>query len=255
MPTLHERLHSLRQISVLGILAMTNIAAAQTAPDPNLGVRLFAANYTVEFRGIRAGDIDFILRRVPSTDSNAAATQYVYESLAHARGLAKLVIHHTVREASEFVVEQGHLKPVRYSLDDGSKSTEDDTDLAFDWSANKAHGMHEDKPIELPLSPGLQDRMSAQVAVMQYLAAGKQPDKLAFIDRDEIKEYTYKKLREERLKTKIGDLDTVVYASSRPESDRVTRLWYAPSLGFIPVRGEQERKGKVETTFEIQKLN
>jgi hypothetical protein len=251
--TVRRRFSIAGHVTGLALTLLAATAVAQTTADPTLGVRLFAANYAVEFRGIRAGDMDFILRHGDQAKGDQG--KYVYESLAHARGLAKLVVHHTVREASDFVVEQGRIKPTHYALDDGSTSTEDDTDLKFDWSANKARGTHEDKPIELPLSPGLQDRMSAQVVVMQLLVAGKQPDKISFIDRDEIKEYSYKKIRDERLKTKIGELDTVVYTSTRPESDRVTRLWYAPSLGFIPVRGEQERKGKVETTFEIQKLS
>ncbi|MBC7983188.1 MAG: DUF3108 domain-containing protein [Candidatus Obscuribacterales bacterium] len=179
---------------------------------------------------------------------------YVYESIAHARGMAKLVVHNTVREATTFKLEQGNIKPVHYELDDGSKDTDEDTRLDFDWPGSKARGVHEDRPIELPLTNGVQDRMSAQVVVMQMLAAGQQPDKIVFIDRDELKEYQYSRLREERLKTALGELDTVVYQSTRANSDRVSRLWYAPARGFIPVRGEQQRKGKIETVFEIQKL-
>ncbi len=253
-------------LSIIGVaIFCAQVVSAQPAPQTNgaadnnaLGVRLFAGNYTVTFRGMRAGDIDFILRRTNASEGGNGAS-YVYESLAHARGLAKLVVHHTVREASVFKVEQGVLVPTHYELDDGSSDTDDDTRLDFDWPAGKARGIHENKPIELPLSPGIQhgvqDRMSAQVVVMRLLAAGQPLDKLIFIDRDELKEYSYKKVREEHLKTRIGELDTVVYESTRAQSDRISRLWYAPSLGYIPVRGEQQRKGKIETVFEIQKLN
>jgi hypothetical protein len=219
---------------------------AQEARDSALGVPLFTGTYNVEFRGIRAGTIDFILR--------ADGNRFIYESRAHPRGVARVVINDNMRETSEFIVENGAIKPQSYELEDASKSTADDTRLKFDWSAGKASGTHENKPIEIAISDGVQDRMSAQVVVMRMLLAGKQPETLAFIDRDALKEYSYKKIKEEKLKTAMGELDTVVYASSRPQSNRVSRIWYAPSLGYVPVRGEQERKGKVESVFEIQKL-
>jgi hypothetical protein len=223
--------------------------ADNTAPtiDPNLGARLFNGTYSVTFRGIRAGDIDFILRK--------ANNHYVYESIGHPRGLARIFINNNVREATEFVVDNGVIKPQHYELDDGSRSTADDTRLDFDWHAGKARGIHEDKPIELPLAPDVQDRMSAQVVVMQLLVTGKPLGKIVFIDRDELKEYTYVQVRNEKIDTKIGPIATVVIESSRPQSDRVSRLWYAPSLNYLPVRGEQQRKGKVETVFEVQRLN
>jgi hypothetical protein len=220
--------------------------AAQAQSAGELNVKPFVGTYSVEYRGIRAGNLDFVLRQ--------ANGRYIYESVAHPRGLAKLVVNSKTREASEFVVVNGVITPQAYELDDGTSDTDEDTRLTFDWKANKARGTHEDQAIELPLTAGVQDRMSAQVAVMQALLADKQLDKQTFIDRDALKEYTYVRLREEKLKTQLGDIDTVVYSSSRHGSNRVSRLWYAPSLGFTPVRGEQERKGKIETVFEIQKL-
>jgi hypothetical protein len=220
--------------------------SAQAQSGSELNVKPFVGTYSVEYRGISAGNLDFVLRQ--------ANGRYTYESVAHPRGIAKLVVNNKTREAAEFTVVDGVITPQAYELDDGTSDTDEDTRLTFDWKANKARGTHEDQAVELPLTAGVQDRMSAQVAVMQALLAGKQLDKQTFIDRDALKEYTYVRLREEKLKTQLGEIDTVVYSSSRPGSNRVSRLWYAPSLGFTPVRGEQERKGKIETVFEIQKL-
>jgi hypothetical protein len=234
---------------IIGNFAFCALALllTQSASSDELNIAPFTANYSVEYRGIRAGNLDFILRK--------NGGRFVYESIAHPRGLARIVINNNLREATEFTFENGTIKPQKYELDDGSSDTADDTRLTMDWNIGKASGMHEDHAIELPLAPGVQDRMSAQVVVMQLLATGKQPDKITFIDRNELKEYTYTRVREEPLKTMIGTLNTVVYTSTRPGSSRISRLWYAPSLGFVPVRGEQERKGKVETVFEIQKLD
>jgi Protein of unknown function (DUF3108) len=227
-------------------MALTLISDWSTAqPTSNdLNVGTFAANYSVEYRGIKAGTLDFILRKQND--------RYVYESIAHPRGVAKLVVNNNLREASEFTIDNGNITPQNYELDDGSASTKDDTRLKMNWQTRLASGQHENRAIELPLTDGVQDRMSAQVVVMQYLLANKLPEKITFIDRDALKEYAYSRLKEEKLKTQLGELETIVIASSRIGSNRITRLWYAPSLGYLPVRGEQERKGKIETVFQIQ---
>ena len=49
----------------------------------------------------------------------------------------------------------------------------------------------------------------------------------------------------------MGKFDTVVWANQRTGSDRVTRVWHAPSLGYVPVQAVQFRKGKAETTLRI----
>ena len=57
-----------------------------------------------------------------------------------------------------------------------------------------------------------------------------------------------------RIHTALGELDTVIWSSSRPDSDRVTRMWYAPSLGYLPVRAEQMRSGKLQVRMLIRSL-
>jgi len=216
-------------------------SAAQSVFQPS------SVTFKAEYRGITAGTITISLL-------DAGQGRYTYESRANAGGLAKLIIHHEIREASTFVVEGNRIRPVSYVLDDGSKDTAKDTRLEFDWMAGVARGQHEDMPIELPLKPDLQDRMSVQVWIMQKLAAGEPLGTIEFIDRDEIKDYQYTNEGTVKLKTAIGDIDTVVYSSTRPNSTRVSRFWYAPSLGFLPVRAEQQRKGKVETVLSVLKI-
>ena len=68
---------------------------------------------------------------------------------------------------------------------------------------------------------------------------------------DKTREYTYKRGDTEQLDTKIGKLETVIYESTRPGSNRVSKVWHAPKLEYLPVRAEQIRKGKVETVMQL----
>ena len=53
------------------------------------------------------------------------------------------------------------------------------------------------------------------------------------------------------LTTPLGQLETVVYRSDRPDSDRVTRLWLAPKLNYMPLQANRSRKGDVDLSMRI----
>ena len=74
------------------------------------------------------------------------------------------------------------------------------------------------------------------------------------IDKTEIKEFVYDAEPASRIRTALGELDTVVYASHRPGSDRITRIWLAPALGFTPVQAERRRGSKLEWSMQIRSL-
>lgn len=231
-------------------LALVAVGAASPAVAASAAPSVFQPSkvtFKAEYRGITAGTITISLL-------DAGQGTYIYETRANAGGLAKLIVHHEIREASTFALENNQIRPLSYVLDDGSADTSKDTRLEFDWKAGVARGQHEDMPIELPLKADMQDRMSVQVWIMQKLAAGEPFPSIEFIDRDEIKDYQYTNEGTAKLKTALGEIDTVIYASTRPNSTRVSRFWYAPSLGFLPVRAEQERKGKVETVLSVLKI-
>ena len=57
-----------------------------------------------------------------------------------------------------------------------------------------------------------------------------------------------------KVQSELGELETVVYESTRPNSSRVSRVWHAPKLDYIAARAEQVRKGKVETVMTLTQL-
>ncbi len=65
------------------------------------------------------------------------------------------------------------------------------------------------------------------------------------IEKDEIKRYRHTLLRREKIATALGELDTVVYRSTRDGSSRETLTWHAPGLGFAVVQAQQLVKGKL----------
>jgi hypothetical protein len=96
--------------------------------------------------------------------------------------------------------------------------------------------------------------MSIQIEVMQDLKNGNLPKRFLIVDKDEAKEFVYTEQGAARITTALGALDTVVVESVRTGSDRVLRMWFAPSLGMVPVQAERTRGGRSEFAMRIRSL-
>jgi len=231
---------------LLGALPLLFGAARQGAADEP-GVPLFTATYELRWHSLVAGYSTLTLSQVsPGT--------YDYSSVNRARGLFRLAFPDAIRERSEFRIVHGHVEPLMYEEDNGAGKASQDVHLSFDWSTRRASGTAAGKTVDQPLERGTQDPLSVQVELMRDLIAGEAPTHFLLFDKNSAQEYQYTRERTETLDTPLGRLDTVIYRSDRPDSDRVMRLWLAPSLGYLPVQAERRRKGKVEFELRIRKL-
>lgn len=198
----------------------------------------FTADYDVHYGSV---DVGSSRTRVQRSDEPG---RWIIESRSNASGLAKLVAGGTLLQRSTFDLDPSGVRPLNYQFDDGTKQSDRDVRLEFDWQASRVHGTAEDEPVDVATAPGLQDAASIQALVLARLRGGDEPGTIDMIEKDRIKRYQYTLLRRERLKTAIGELDTVVYRSARSGSGRETLFWYAPALGYALVRAEQHRDGK-----------
>ena len=96
--------------------------------------------------------------------------------------------------------------------------------------------------MDLPLTPGVQDDGSVQLALMVELLAGARRESFQLIDKNSVREYKYAREGEATLKTPIGRWATVVYRAQKTYSPRMTRFWCAPDRGYIPMRVEQKQR-------------
>jgi hypothetical protein len=227
-------------LALLIIAAMPATIAAAVTPTP------FAATYSVSFRGMNAGELRSTLR-------SEKPGEFIYETRAKPSGLARLVISSKAIERSVMRIDGNGVRPLSWFSDDGKSGTEGDGALEFAWGEERVSGIVEGNRVELHTEPMLQDRLSMQIAVITAMLRAEQFDSIAIID-DEIKRYSYTRTGAERIRTSAGEFETVVYESTRPGSSRLSRVWHAPALGYVPVRAEQVRKGKIETVMELTGL-
>jgi hypothetical protein len=209
--------------------------------------RPFTATYAVTYRGLGAGTITFTFAQ------DAVSGRYHFETRPDPSALARLFVSRRAIERSVMEIDSQGVRPLHWTLDDGTAGKKDG-ELHFDWVARRVSGEVETEPVDLPVEAGLQDRSSLQIAVSTALLRGLEPGTIPLVDDNRIKHYTYALKGPERRPTKLGTLDTLMYESSRPGSSRVSHLWLAPELDFLPVRAEQIRKGRTETVMELISL-
>jgi len=206
----------------------------------------FTATYDVSYRGVGAGSLTFKLSRDPATG------RYIYETTADPSLLARIVVSSAAVERSVMEVGPQGVRPIEWQLDDGRSSTARDGKLNFDWQNNVVTGVVEDEQIELPLEPGVQDRMSMQIDVVTSLLRGEEPGTIPLIDDNRVKRYSYVKIGPAVAETEFGKLDAVLYESTREGSNRQSRFWLVPKMEYLAARAEQIRKGKVETVMVLR---
>jgi Protein of unknown function (DUF3108) len=221
-------------------------ASAQAGPASDAPPILepFAAHYTADWKTINVGTSDIEL----TTDGSPG--HYLYTWTVTARGIFRLVYSNDVIQKSWMSVVGNHVRPEKYRAEQGQSTV----NIDFDWDGGHARGTNETKPVDLKLREGTQDVMSIQIEVMQDLRNGNLPKTFNILDKDEIKEFLYTQEGPTRIRTALGELDTVVVASQREGGNRILRMWFAPSLGYVPVQAERTRDGKLEFALRIKTL-
>ena len=224
------------------VLALVLPACAAYGAD---GVATYTATYRVEYKGKEAGTAEFGVRALPEGGI------YEFSSRTMAKGLLKLARPNPAVERSQFRIENGAVRPLEFWFEDGSRSGEDNLHIVFDWQRRIATVGTAEARREMAVPEGALDRGSLQVALMRDLKATGAPRTYALADEDSVASYEYADNGAATIATGVGSLATRIFTQQRAGSSRVTWLWVAPELKFLPVRIEQRRDGEVQTAFTL----
>jgi hypothetical protein len=238
-----------RGFRVLGFTALSlaimagPTAGAQTPSAADAGIAPFSAHYQADWKGMNVGTSDLELKQ------DTEPGHYLYTWTITAHGIFRLY-RDEVTQKSWLSINTDHARPEKYRAEDGSSSV----NLDFDWDAGRVSGTSEKKSVDLKIKEGTQDVMSIQVEVMLDLKKGDLPNTFQIIDKDNPKEFIYSQEGNAHIRTALGELDTVIVASRQAGNSRILRMWFAPSLGYVPVQAERTRDGKLEFAMRIKTL-
>lgn len=227
------------------LLALGAMGGASPALADAIDLKPFKATFTAEWKGMTAGTTVLELRR-------AGADQYSYSSVSNARGIFRMAFSETLTQTSTFRLQDGVVQPLSFR---GVDEKDREIRLDFDWANQRVTGVAKDHAVDLPLTAGAQDAMSLQIHILRSLATGKVPPAISMIDSDKLKEYELQLEGNARIDTALGELDTLIYTSKRAGTDRLTRTWVAPALGYLPVKAERVRGKKTEFVLFVQSVD
>jgi hypothetical protein len=220
------------------------VAAATGAAE----LQPFVARYTFSWHGMTVGESTLRLER-------DLGDKWKYTSATAPRGLGRLYRSRDILNESLIEQTAAGMRPLSYRAEDGSDSKERDSELRFDWERQRVTGTVGTRQIDMEVPEGTQDDLSVQIALMYELVAGRSPTGFRVFDEKGVREYHYYHDGSATLDTPLGAVQTEIYRSQRDGSPRATRFWCAPEWGYLPMRAEQRRKGDVEWTMEIRRVN
>jgi hypothetical protein len=235
---------SVRGLAALSLVIIAGSTIGAQAPSAaDAGIAPFSARYQADWKSINVGTSDLELKQ----DTEPGHYLYTWSITAH--GIFRLY-RDEVTQKSWLSINADHVRPEKYHAEDGSSSV----NLDFDWDGGHVRGTSENKPVDLTLKEGTQDLLSIQVEVMLGLKKGNLPKTFQIIDKDKLKEFIYTQEGTANIRTALGQLDTVIVESRQAGNNRILRMWFAPSLGFVPVQAERTRDGKLEFAMRIKTL-
>ena len=211
------------------LLCSAGSSAAAGSLEPHL------ARYKIKI-SIASGTLETVVRE--------ADDGFEVRSVIEPTGLASLLMNGVIEERSQFTVDDSGVRPMVYASEDTLSKEDKFMDFVFDWEENEVNGTINDEAFRFELSGEAHDRVSIQYQLMHNLLTGSDSADYALLDGDELKMLSISTLPARKIKVPFGTFDAIGVRHQAADSKRVTTLWCAEELGYIPVLIEQHRRGK-----------
>ena len=204
--------------------------------------------HTAEYRvkiSVLSGQLNTELR---ATDSGYVATHVI-----RPKGLAKLR-GGKMNVRSEFTTAPDGVRPVRFDEVDTIRD-DPEAHIRFDWETNQASGTVGKEDVVLQLDGLAHDNVSIQYELMHDLLNSGPDDTYVLFDVDKMRVANVRNVGTKKVETRAGDYEVVGIQHQKEGSKRITTLWCAPELGYLPVIIEQHRKGKLNFQATLTKYS
>jgi hypothetical protein len=222
----------------LAAIALPQLVVADTGFTPH------SAEYRVKF--------SFVSGRL-RTELEETETGYKATHRVQPTGFVKLFANGAIEETSSFTVTDDGVLPVHYVSHDTLSKNPTHAVVDFDWSKRRMSGAVNDLQVIEELETFVRDRVSIQYQLMLDLLQDGGSGRYVFFDIDKFKTANVRVVGTKQVKVPAGRFEVVGVAHQSENSSRVTTLWCAKELGFLPVIIEQHRKGKLRLRATLRK--
>lgn len=230
---------------VVGLVAP---AAAWAADAP---VRPFHAEYATLRNGEEVG------RTTLDLTDNGDGSWRLRSETRGTTGLARLAGIHIV-ETSRFRWNDGRPEALDYDYRQEGALRQRTRQAVFDWPKGEARVNEGGKDHRYPIAAGTIDRQSVTLGLASDLLRGADAFEYRVAVREDVETMRYARGAIETVQVPAGSFEAqLMRREGEPGSDRkrVSRSWFAASMGFLPVQIEQTEKNGDTVTLKLVALD
>jgi len=185
--------------------------------------------------------------------------EWVYSLRTKPTGVFKLTGKGKIEEISVFKVSDAtdrlDIKPQRYTYRQDNE-TRRSVDAWFDSSKNQLTYQRRGEEVTESIDGPLLDRLSVTLSVIDELQRdGFKQTQLQVFDNGRVKTMMFTNEGTETVKSGKRQLETIrVRSAAVGGGTRHTTTWFAPELGYVPVKIEQFKRDKLVARLTLKKL-
>lgn len=230
--------------ALLGVL----IAAASGVPADGTRVdQPFEAHYRVLMDGKPR------MQTVISLTVTDAAVQLASEAQG-VKGLARM-LGLASHETASGAWQEGVFRPLEYRHHARVAGRDDRWSARFDADGVSIHTEHEDGQSSLSSDMPTWDPLSLSLELRRRMAGGETSFEVQVVDEDEIDVHRYEVRGQSLIDTGLGCYEVTELERVRENSSRYSRGWYAPALGYLPLRIQHGKHGGKDFDLRIERLD
>ena len=160
---------------------------------------------------------------------------YVFRSESKTTGLISLFRKDHIIEVSNWNFSDSNIIPLLYKYQHTGSKKDRDVEINFKWNKKEIINRVNNSIWKMETQSGILDKLLYQLIIMIDLKLGNIPEKYIIADGGKIKEYTFKKIKDEIIETPLGDFNTIKLARYK-KNKQETYLWCAYELDFLPIK-------------------
>ena len=188
-----------------------------------------------------------------NTELLATADGYVATHVIKPTGISRLVARGTIKETSHFYAAADGIRPSAYSSRDTLSRDKNNASIQFDWDIGEARGTANGEEIVSIMDGLAHDRVSIQYQLMHDLLNGEPSAGYTMFEIDRIRLVNVRTVGFKTVTVPAGEFEVIGLQHQAEGSKRVTTMWCAKELGYLPVIIEQHRKGKLRVRATLNK--
>jgi hypothetical protein len=181
-----------------------------------------------------------------NTELRQTDTGYVATHVIEPTGMSRMFARGTIEETSSFDTAPTGVKPREYVSIDTLSRDKENVRVSFDWQTGEARGTVNGSEVVSIIEGIAHDRISIQYEVMHDLLNSVASDKYTMFEIDRLRPVNVRTIGKRRVDVPAGEFDVIGIQHQAEGSKRVTTLWCARELDYLPVIIEQHRKGKLK---------